>query len=209
MNVNYTNENQNFVRFSNGMNASFSIIEVNGESYLAKKYDNPWDYRYVKVIQRFQKLSYDKVNAFPVGENFIDKKSRGYLSKYYEDAVNFSDELCSVIPYDIRYQVTLDVTSQLRFLHENGFIVNDVRLVNNLISFKEHCGLMVDFEDMLLVSSYEDSYKDSVAYYHFYKGGYDEKLPPSKWDDTKKQFLCCASLLLENDFEMLAICNSE
>lgn len=43
MNVNYTNENQNFVRFSNGMNASFSIIEVNGESYLAKKYDNPWE----------------------------------------------------------------------------------------------------------------------------------------------------------------------
>lgn len=198
MDVNYTNENQNFVRFSDGTNASFSIIEMNGEKYLAKKYDNPWDHRYVKVIQRFQKLSYDKVNAFPVGEIFIDKKSRGYLSKYYEDAVNFSDELCSVIPYDIRYQATLDISSQLRFLHENGFIVNDVRLANNLISFREQCGVMIDFEDMIL----EDDYRTTTStYYYFYESGTGHDLPPSKWEDAKKQFICNTSLLLGIDLE--------
>lgn len=208
MNVVYTDGYSNLTIKKNGTNSRFSQRELDGRQYLLKIFIDPTDSKRA-VVDQFRRLSYDKENAFPIGKVYVYDRDEGYVSKYYEGAVDFSCNLCSMIPYDIRYSATLDISSQLQFLHENGFIVNDIRLTNNLISFKEHCGLMVDFEDMLLESSYEDNYKDSVAYYYFYKKGHDEKLPPSKWDDAKKQFLCCASLLLENDFEMLAICNSD
>ncbi len=204
LNIDYTDKTRDFSRFLDGSHASFSVEEIDGKKYLAKKYNCIWDYDHIKNIRKFRNLTYDKVNAFPVGSIFIRGKEVGYLSNYYDGAVNFSDDFCSLIPYDTRYQATLDISSQLRFLHENGFIVNDIRLANNLVSFRGHCGVMVDFEDMIL----ENHYKFKQAYYYFYKLDSQQNiLSPSKWEDVKKQFVCNTSILLDENLEKFVIYN--
>lgn len=200
-NVTYTGGYENLVQKQNGKSSKFSQIEIDGCQYLLKVFNKCTDGKRM-VIDRFRSLSYDKVNAFPVGKVYVYDRDEGYLSKYYEGAVDFSSDLCSMIPYDIRYQATLDVSSQLRFLHQNGFIANDIRLANNIISFRERCGAMIDFEDMIL----EDDYQYKPSYYHFYLD--TEKRVwswPTKLDDAKKQFLCNVSLLLNEDFESAVI----
>lgn len=206
LNIDYTSKINDFSKFTDGNHASFSIAEIEGEKYLFKKYDEKCDSNRKMVIDKFENITYDKVNAFPVGNFFIDGENRGYLSKYYEGAVNFSDPLSFIIPYDVRYQATLDVSSQLRFLHENGVIANDIRLANNLISFRERCGVMIDFEDMILESNYV--YRPS--YYHFYLD--DDHLvfaSPTKLDDVKKQFVCNTSLLLGKNLESVIMRRAE
>ncbi len=200
----YMDGYENLVRRESGKHSKFAQREIGGVQYLLKIFDKCTDDKRT-VIDRFRNLSYEGVNAFPTGKVYVYDRDEGYVSKYYDGAVDFSDDLCSIIPYDVRYQATLDICSQLRFLHMNEFIANDIRLANNLVSFRDRCGLMIDFEDMIL----EDDYKVKSTYYRFYKKGYNEKLPPSKWDDVKKQFICSVSLLLAQDFETLILCRDE
>lgn len=203
LDVQYADGYDKLISMKNGKHASFSRMKVEGEDYLLKVYHNCTDGK-IRVIDRFRDLSYDGVHAFPVGNVYVYGRNEGYVSKEYTDALDFSDEGCSdVFPYSLKYQATLDVSSQLRFLHENGFIVNDIRLTNNLISFHYQHGMMIDFENMIL----EGDHQNPASYYKLYEYNYREALPPSKWEDVKKQFLCNTSLLLNQNFEYFVICH--
>lgn len=180
-----------------GNRSSYFRKEINGEYYWGKVFNDPTDDKR-KVIDRFQGLSYEGVHAFPVGRVYYHNKVIGYLSNQCFGSVSFCDDLAFLYPYNIRYQASLDVSSQLRFLHQNGFIVNDVRCSNNLLLFHDKHGVMIDFEDMIL----EDDYQDKPTYYRFYLD--DQHLVSegaSKHLDTRKQFICNTSLLLGNNLE--------
>lgn len=197
----YMDGYENLVRRESGKNSKFAQREIGGVQYLLKIFDKCTDDKRT-VIDRFRNLSYEGVNAFPTGKVYVYNRDEGYVSKYYEGAVDFSDDLCSIIPYDVRYQATLDICSQLRFLHMNGFIANDIRLANNLVSFRERCGLMIDFEDMIL----EDDYHYKPSYYHFHNFS---SIWTTKSEDVRKQFICNVSLLLNENLEKFCIVNNQ
>lgn len=181
----------------NGYHSSYFKREIDGEVYWGKLFVEPSDNKR-KIIDKFQNLSYEGVHAFPIGRVYNNCEVEGYLSNYYFGSVTFSNVLSVPIPYDIRYQACLDVSSQLQFLHQNGFIVNDIRCANNLISIHEEHAVMIDFEDMIL----ENDYQYKPSYYRFFLDEFHLVSEcPSKHIDTRKQFICNVSLLLGENLE--------
>ena len=200
--INYVEGYDKLYSMKNGKHSSFYQMNIEGEEYLLKIFQVCTDEK-LKVIDRFRDLDYSGVNAFPTGNVYVYGRAEGYLCKYYPNAIEFPLASSSIVSYDTRYQATLDTTSQLRFLHQNGFIVNDIRLVNNVLSSPFGHGMLLDFEDMIL----EDDYQYKPSYYHFYLDSEERVWGwPTKLDDVKKQFLCNASLLLGKDFESAVIC---
>lgn len=203
MDVNYTDGYEKLFKIQDGDRSMFSRMTIDDEEYLLKVFTNCTEEKR-KVVERFRDLSCEGVHAFPMGKVYVYGRDEGYVCKYYSDALNFADCWCSILPYDLKYQATFDNSKQLRFLHQNGFIANDIRLTNNIISFKEQHGMMIDFEDMIL----EDEYRDKSSYYRFFDKDWNA-LPSSKWGDVKKQFICNVSLLLETNIEEFAICSNQ
>lgn len=201
--VNYTGGYENLFALKKGNRALFSTMKISNEEFLLKVFKRCSEEK-IKVVDRLLDLSYNGIHVFPVGKVYVHGRDEGYLCHYYMAAVDFSDALSLFFPYNLKYQATFDTSSQLRFLHQNGFIANDIRLNNNILSCSSHHGMMVDFEDMIL----EDDYVKKGASYRFY----DEKrevLPSSKWDDAKKQFICNTSLLTGINFESIVISKSQ
>jgi serine/threonine protein kinase len=158
----------------NGNNSFFALLEKDGNLYLFKFFDCFRDElcEKLRIIERFKDLKYNGLNAFPLDSFLLEDEmnecpENGYVCKYYKDAHDFKDlmynEMVQSIPYPVRYQATLDISKQLAFIHELGFIYNDMRFSNCMISPQLGHGFLVDFEDMIL----EDEFKIKKSYYRF------------------------------------------
>lgn len=194
--------------FEQGKNSYFAKVNIDGRKHLLKFFnvtDEEILEEKVNTIKHFKKMKYDDFNAFPIDTISVNGCEKGYLSQYIENSVTFYEKEGYSLPYDLRYRAVLDNTEQLKFIHRNGFILNDVRLSNHMISVDDQRGFLVDFEDSIL----ESDFKIKPTYYRFYRPSEYEMLPPSKNDDAKKQFICNLSILMQEDFESFVIARSE
>lgn len=157
----------------------------------------------IKVMNEIFKLEYNGFNVFPKDFVYTKEKACGYLNKYLENAVNFLECLNISLPYLLRFNAAIDTSKQLKFLHQNGIIANDIKLANHIISIPNSHGSLLDFENMILINDY----KVKCSTYRFYKNF--DILKPSFYEDVKKQFICDLSLLFQYDFENLMIDTDE
>jgi len=192
--------------FEKGKNSYFCKIKDENNNPILLKFFNGTDEeikRKIEIIKKLIKIKYDGINAFSKEIIIVDGIEKGYSCDFYPSAITYLER--KNIPLTLKLKAINDNTEQLKFLHTNGYIVNDVRLDNHMICFQNNCGFLVDFEDMM----FENDKIITPAHYRFYKDNYTVMLPPSKQEDVKKQFLCHLSLLFDYDFETYVISRGE
>lgn len=193
--------NNNFFIFEYGKNSAFRKIKLNEDIYLEKYFSYDTEEERIDKIKITEEIiKYSNNNyLLPIDTIYTDNIPCGYLIKYLENSLNFAENT-KHIPYNLRLNACLNTSIELQYLHNLGFIFNDIKLSNQLLTL-DGLGFLIDFEDMILINDY----KIKASTYRFFIEDSYNIYKPSIYEDLKKQFICNLSILLQIDLENFVI----
>ncbi len=200
--------NGNFFLFEHGKNSAFRTVIEKDKMYLEKYFNYETEEERtekIKTIDEVLKLQYSGFSLLPEEFTYQEEIACGYKTLYLENSYNFEEKESFALPYPLRLHACSDTASLLHFLHMNGFIFNDIKLTNHVISATGGDASLVDFEDMIL----KKDYKVKPTSYRFFDPYTYKMKKPSLHEDVKKQFICHLSLLLQENFEAFVISSNE
>lgn len=149
-------------------------------------------------IKRLLRGNFIENSGYPLDYYSVDEHFRGFIMLYFDKALTFEEEIKNAhFTHREKMKAAIDCARQLKQLHKQGFLFNDIALSNQLID--KDGGHLVDF-DAVTKGQNETSVE---THYDLILGG--TKLSSSYNLDRLYQAITNLSLLYGIDLEEIII----